>query len=316
MTTTPQITPESARTALSVTTAPNYHQAATSDNTRAAYQSDIQHFLNSGGRLPAVLEDLERYLNDSAPQISPRTLIRRMSALRQWHRLQGLSDPTQDPRIQKTIRGIARLHGKPKQQAAALTLKELDRLVAHLSTQQGLLSIRNRALLLVGFFGAFRRSELVAIQWSDIELVSDGMIIRVPRSKTDQTGQGDQCVIPVGNGQRCPVQALIAWREAGQCWQGPVFRQLTKVGGVRDQAISARHWNQLIRQLATEADLPQADQISSHSLRRGFATEAARRGASLPSIQRHGRWRSTKVVLEYIEAGRQFHDSAVNVLFE
>jgi len=97
---------------------------------------------------------------------------------------------------------------------------------------------------------------------------------------------------------------------------GIIFRRINKVGEVGEQPITARHWNRVIREMATEAGLAQADRISSHSLRRGFATEAARLGASLPAIQRHGRWRSTKTVLEYIEAGRQFADSAVNVLFE
>ena len=168
---------------------PEYIQAATSENTRAAYQSDLRHFLQSGGRLPATVLDLQRYLKNSAPQYNPRTVTRRMTALRQWHRLQGLPDPTQNPAIQKTLQGIARLHGQPKQQAPALRLSDVDTLVAYLKQENSLLSLRNRALLLVGFFGAFRRSELVSLTWEHIVLVSDGMIITLPRSKTDQTGK-------------------------------------------------------------------------------------------------------------------------------
>jgi len=95
-----------------------------------------------------------------------------------------------------------------------------------------------------------------------------------------------------------------------------VFRRVSKSGTVDEKALGSRHWNSVLRQLASDAGLPNAENISSHSLRRGFATEASRLGASMPAIQRHGRWRSTKTVLEYIEAGRQFTDSAVNVLFE
>ena len=88
---------------LDVTESPYIH-AATSENTRAAYQADIQHFLKSGGTLPASPDDLERYLKDSAPQYNTRTLIRRVTALRQWHKLQGVDDPTQHSRVTKTLR--------------------------------------------------------------------------------------------------------------------------------------------------------------------------------------------------------------------
>ena len=96
---------------------------------------------------------------------------------------------------------------------------------------------------------------------------------------------------------------------------GAVFCRLTKAGTVIQQAIGARRVNRILRDIAKAAGLQNADQVTAHSLRRGFATESARLGASMPAIQRHGRWRSTKTVVEYIEAGRQFEDSAVNVLF-
>ncbi len=293
-----------------------YIHAATSENTRLAYQADIQHFLKSGGVLPASPEDLERYLHDSAPQYNTRTIQRRITALRQWHKLKGYDDPTQNPRVTKTLRGIARLHGRPKQQAAALRLQDLDQILTYLTPQNTLQAVRNRALLLLGFFGAFRRSELVALTWEQVQFVSDGMVIRLGRSKTDQTGEGASCVIPFGNEKRCPVRALIDWREASEQWNGFIFRRVSKAERVSESAIGPRYWNRLIRDMAVASGVPNAERISSHSLRRGFATEASRLGASMPAIQRHGRWRSTKTVLEYIEAGRQFADSAVNVLFD
>lgn len=91
-----------------------YIRAATSDNTRAAYQSDIAHFKKAGGQLPATPEMIEVYLKASAPHFNSRTLIRRVTALRQWHKLKQLDDPTKSPRVIKTLRGICRLHGKPK----------------------------------------------------------------------------------------------------------------------------------------------------------------------------------------------------------
>ncbi len=293
-----------------------YIHAATSDNTRIAYHADIQDFLKKGGVLPATPESIEAYLKHCASAYNPRTLIRRMTALRQWHKLKDHEDPTQSSRVKKTLRGIARVHGRPKRQASALRLVDIDQIIAHLKQNQTAPNIRNQALVLLGFFGAFRRSELVALIWEQVNFVSDGMIITLARSKTDQVGEGMQCVIPFGDDRRCPVRALIEWRQVSGQWAGPIFRRISKVGKVHESAICPRYWNRLLRELASAAGLPNAEQVMSHSLRRGFATEAARLGASMPAIQRHGRWKSTKTVLEYIEAGRQFVDSAVNVLFE
>ncbi|MEK6731899.1 MAG: site-specific integrase [Pseudomonadota bacterium] len=256
------------------------------------------------------------YLQACAKTYNPRTLRRRVTALRQWHRLRHKPDPTTDPLVIKTLRGISRLHGQPKKQATALKLQDLDKIVVWLKTQEGLIHIRNRALLLVGFFGAFRRSELVNLTWEQVSFERDGMIILLPRSKTDPTGEGAKCVIPFGNDTRCPVRALIEWRKASNQWSGSIFRRISKTGTLNKKSITPRHWSKVVQGLAKSVGLPEPERFSSHSLRRGFATEASRLGASMPAIQRHGRWRSTKTVLEYIEAGRQFADSAVNVLFD
>ncbi len=292
-----------------------YIQAATSDNTRRAYQSDINHFVKAVFSLPATPDCLIRYLESCANSHNPRTLHRRMTALRQWHQLKGEDDPTQDPTVKKTLMGIRRLHGRPRQQAMPLTLKDLDAIVASLDEVGTLKSIRDKSLLLVGFFAALRRSELVALTWEQINFVSEGMIITLPRSKTDQSGQGAQCAIPFGRDAKCPVRALLAWRQAAGGRSGPIFKRLSKYQTIGTNPISAHQFNAIIKQSVKSAGLPFADQYSGHSVRRGFATESARLGASLSTIKHHGRWLTTKTVVEYIEAGRQFSDSAVNVMF-
>lgn len=257
-------------------------------------------------------------IKECASQHNPRTLNRRLTAIRQWHKLRGdtIKDPTQSPIVTKTMRGIARLHGKPRRQALALRLKELDQITKYLIEHESVINIRNRAIILVGFFGAFRRSELVALKWEHVEFVSDGMVITLLRSKTDQSGEGQTCVIPFGNELRCPVRALIDWRQASKLWNGFIFRRISKTGTISSHGITGVYVNMLIRDLVKAVGLPNADQYSAHSLRRGFATEAARLGASMPAIQKHGRWRLIRTVVEYVEAGRRFEDSAVNVLFE
>ncbi len=296
----------------------DYITAATSANTRTAYQSDIRHFLKEGGTLPATPEIIQYYLIQCAEQHhhNPRTLLRRVSALRQWHKLCEHPDPIDNPLVKKTLRGIARIHGRPKKQAVALRLKDLDVLSEHLLSLDALSAVRNRALLLVGFLGAFRASELVSLSWEQIHFVSEGIVITLYRSKTDQTGEGMKCMIPFGNDLRCPVRALIEWRRLSGCATGKVFRRISKTGTVAGEGISSCYWNTLIQRLAKEAKLPYAEDVSSHSLRRGFATESSRLGANMPEILRQGRWRSVKTVMEYIEAGYEFETNAVNVLFD
>jgi len=293
-----------------------YIHLATSENTRRAYRSDINHFLNAGRRLPATVEALVEYLEASAYQVNVRTLKRRIIAIRQWHKLAGHPDPTDHDSVRKTLKGITRKHGVPKQQALAMTLQDIDQIVSHLNEQPGLAPARDKALILVGFFGAFRRSELVGLKWEQIRFVKEGVTIELPRSKTDQGGEGQRCVIPVGPKNRCPMQALLNWRSESEQFSGYVFRRFSPKGSIQAQAISADRCNTVIKKIAADAGLAGAQQMSAHSLRRGFATESARHGASMPAIQRHGRWKSTQTVLEYIEAGREFSDSAVNVLFQ
>ena len=126
------IAPDGGSSVVPVDSSAIYTQAATSDNTRQAYQSDIHQFLQQGYSLPTTVVQLQHYLNASAAIHNPRTIQRRLIALRQWHRLQNHPDPTIDPAIRQTLRGIARVHGQPKQQAPALSLSDLDRLLDHL----------------------------------------------------------------------------------------------------------------------------------------------------------------------------------------
>ncbi len=295
----------------------NYVKESIRHNTREAYLADINDFEKKKGfPLPATPQDIASYLELCALDYNPRTLQRRLTAIRLWHRLKQHPDPTDNELVQKTMKGIINVHGRPRNQAAAIRLNDLDRLIEYLVNQNSIYATRNQALLLVGFFGAFRCSELLSLQWKQVQFVDEGMIITLPRSKTDQAGEGAECTIPFGTANRCPVRHLLDWKKESRCHTGPVFRPISKTGKILERAMSQKYWMQLIRDIARGAGLPQADQISSHSLRRGFATEAARLGAPMAAIRKHGRWLCDKTVLEYIEAGRRFQDSAVNFLFD
>ncbi|WP_423064299.1 site-specific integrase [Candidiatus Paracoxiella cheracis] len=292
-------------------------QASMSESTRRAYYSDLQDFLTKTGRaLPTDIESVLQYLEACTDQVNPRTLRRRLSMIRKWHQLHRMPDPTHDLSIKEKITAIARTHGTPKVKAKALRLPALLQLIAYLETHSSLLYIRNKALLLIGYFGAFRRSELVNLVWESIDFVPEGMTIQLPRSKTDQSGEGFVCAIPFGPDHYCPVRALLAWRDASGQYEGYLFRQITNQGKVLESPISSHHWNNELKRLAHHAKLPNAEQITSHSLRRGSTTEAASRGAPLMTLKQHGRWRSGNSVLEYIEEGRRFKDSAAKLLFD
>lgn len=290
----------------------HYIHAATSDNTRKAYQTDIRHFIQSGGLLPANIEGLQQYLTRYATELNPRTLARRMTAIKQWHVSQGFPDPTSHALIRKVLTGIKNTHGKPKEKAPPVTLDALTIMVSHLKSSNRLIDWRNNALLQVGFFGAFRRSELVALTWEQIKFLPEGIEIIITRSKTDQAGEGQFCAIPIGNDNLCAVQALKDWQDRSRQKSGAVFCPLPSREG--QTAIKDNQVNCILKSVANAAGLPNADAFSSHSLRRGFATEASKRGAPFGAIQRQGRWRHEGTVLGYIEEGKRFDSNAVDLM--
>lgn len=287
-----------------------YWQIATSDNTRKAYQSDIRHFIAAGGFLPTTIEKILFYLHQQASLVNPRTLKRRLVAIKQWHIYQNFPDPTAHPIIKKTMRGIARAHGKPAARAPILTVEQLMALSISLIAEATPCALRDNALLQIGFFGAFRRSELVAIQWQDISYVPEGIKILIPRSKTDPEGEGQLCAIPYGQLPLCPVRALKQWQEWAGFTQGFVFRSLRYGRCNVQKGLAAKTVSDIIKSRAIQCQWPNASEYSGHSLRRGFATAASQQGASLGAIMRQGRWRHEGTVHCYIEEGKQFEANA------
>ena len=291
----------------------DYIAAATSDNTRQAYQSDVRHFMQSGAALPASVDNILHYLQHYAATLNPRTLERRLTAIRNWHLYQGFADPTAHAFIRKTLSGIKNIHGKPKDKAPPITLETLSCMVNYLKTSSRLIACRNAALLQIGFFGAFRRSELVSLRWEDIHFVPEGVEILIVRSKTDQNGEGQICAIPYGNSDLCPTTALLSWRDRAQKNTGYIFCGVNN-NTISATAITARQVNLTIKSIATACHLPDADTYSSHSLRRGFATEASRKGAPFGTIKRQGRWRHEGTVLGYIDEGKRFDQNAAGII--
>lgn len=293
-----------------------YLSAATSNNTRKAYRSDIQHYERWGGKLPATPETIINYLQAFATSLNPRTLSRRLIALKHWHTYQGFLDPTGHPIVAKTMIGIARIHGKPKEKAPPLTPEDLQRICEVLLQNPSLLAIRDIALLQIGFFGALRRSELVSIRYEHIRWEKEGVEIVLPSSKTDQTHEGQYCTIPYGNEVLCPVKALQQWLNKTGITEGAIFRRITSNKLITTKGLTPLSVNHIIRRCAEVAALRNASLLSPHSLRRGLATSAARANASVQVIMRAGRWKQVNTVMEYIEASERFTENAAGSVLQ
>jgi integrase len=299
-------------------TKPSHHyiQHATSDNTRQAYRSDIRHFIAWGGLLPTTPDKVILYLEHHATSLNARTLARRLTALKNWHKYQQFPDPTAHSLVGKTLAGIKNVHGRPKDKASPITLQTVMTMCEYLERRGGLADLRNSALTQLGFFGAFRRSELVGIQHEDLRFVREGVEILIPRSKTDQTGEGQICAIPYGNERICPVTTLKTWLEESGITDGYVFRAINKQEVISDVRLSPDRVNILLKSVAKACGLPDAELYSAHSLRRGFATEASKNGASFGAIMKQGRWKHEGTVLGYIEEGKRFEKNAVASLLK
>lgn len=293
-----------------------YLAAATSNNTRKAYRSDIKHYEQWGGILPATPEYIVNYLQHFAATFNPRTLSRRLVALKHWHQYQGFPDPTSNPIVAKTMIGITRVHGKPKEKAAALTPEDLRKMMDALAQDSSLLSIRDNAILQIGYFGALRRSEIINIHVEHITWQAEGIEILLPSSKTDQAHVGQYCVIPYGNEVICPIKALENWLAKSNIKEGAIFRRIAKNQTISDTPLTALSINHIVHRCAVLANLANANDITPHSLRRGLATSAARTQSSIQTIMRAGRWKQVNTVMEYIEANERFEDNAAKNVLE
>lgn len=181
------------------------------------------------------------------------------------------------------------------------------------ATGDGLKDLRDRALLLVGFAGALRRSELVGLDVGDIEQVHQGIVLRLRRSKTDQDGQGRKIGIPFGRGRWCPVAALDGWLTASGITEGPIFRSVDGHGHVQGARLSPAAVSSVVRERVAAAGFDPV-RYSGHSLRAGFATSAAPAGIASWIIRRQTRHASDQMLARYVRAGELFTHNAVGAL--
>jgi integrase len=291
-----------------------YIEAATRDNTRRSYQAAIEHFeVDWGGMLPTTSEQVARYLAHYADTLSHSTLRLRLAALGQWHVSQGFVDPTKSPLVRKVFKGIREVHPARTKQAKPLAIDELAQICDYLEQAQqsddqltALTATRDKALLLMGFWRGFRGDELCRMTIDHIALVpSQGMIIYLPRSKSDRTNQGREYRTPALQ-RLCPVQAYQEWLAISELSTGPVFRSINRWGQMSHESLRPSSIVPLMRKLMAKAGLSNSHLYSSHSLRRGFASWATQHQWSLKQLMEYVGWRDAQSALRYIEVSAPF----------
>jgi site-specific recombinase XerD len=280
--------------------------------TRRAYGSDWRIFgewCQSRGlaALPAAPEAVAAFLNAEADRgVKPSTITRRAAAIRYAHKAAGYEPPTGHEAVRLTMAGIRRDLGTAPNKKRPATA---DKLVAMAAAGDGsLIGLRDRAVLLIGFAGAFRRSELAALDVADIQEVAEGLRITVRKSKTDQEGKGFVKALPRGS-IACPVEALKAWLAAGGITEGPVFRPINRHGKVRPQRLTDHSIAAIVKARAARLGLDPA-QFAGHSLRSGFVTSAAQRGASLFKLMDVTGHKSVDTLRGYVRDAELFKDHA------
>lgn len=292
-----------------------YAQQAKAKNTIRAYASDWRQFTewckaHHYDALPAAPTTVAEYVTQLAKRLKVATIDRRLSAISEAHKLAGHMSPTASPYVESVMSGVRRAHGTRQKGKAAATTSIIKKMVA--TCDNTALGVRDRALLLVGFAGAFRRSELVALNVENIEIVQSGLAITIERSKTDQEGQGRTVGIPKGNNANtCPVRALEAWLDLANIKEGAIFRGINNAGDVLPSRLSDKGVSRAVKRAAEKAGLDDSA-FGGHSLRAGLATSAAAAGVEERDIARQTGHKNMEVLRRYIRDGTLFDNNAAS----
>jgi site-specific recombinase XerD len=293
--------------------AKDFARASKATATRRAYQKDFARFTAWCAErhlpaIPAAPETVAAFLaSEAARGIKPASIGRRVAAIRYAHKLAGHDDPpTSSEVVKATVQGIRRTMGSAPVRKAPATA---DKVVAMAALADAdMKGLRDRAILLLGFAGAFRRSELVALDVTDLEFCDGGMRVHIRRSKTDQEGAGDTIAIVAGS-VACPVKAVRAWLEASKISSGPLFRPIGKGSRIGTDRLADHTVVRVVKASARRVGLD-PKLFAGHSLRSGFLTSAAGRGASIFKMMDVSRHKSMDTLRGYVRDAELFRDHA------
>ena len=278
-----------------------------SANTLRAYQADFKDFSvfcakNGLNSLPTEPKILSLYLTHLSSTSKFSTLKRRIASISVIHKIKGHYLDTKHPIIMENLHGIKRVKGSNQKAKKPILINELKLVINAIdqSNQKDKRKVRDKAIILIGFSGGFRRSELVNFEYDDVEFVNEGVKIFIKRSKTDQSGEGMIKAIPYfDNKSYCPVLALKHWIDNSQIKSGKLF-------DISDKSVAL-----IIKKYASLAGLD-PNKYGGHSLRSGFATSAAEAGAEERNIMAMTGHKTTQMVRRYIQEANLFKNNALN----
>jgi site-specific recombinase XerD len=286
---------------------------AKSKNTRRAYRADWNDFGQWCERyrrvsLPATPDTVAYYLADRSQSLKMSTLQRRLATIAEAHRTAGIDSPTRHAQVRLVWAGIRREKGIAQSHTKPVLTKHIRQMVSSLADT--LLGARDRALLLLGFAGAMRRSEIVGLDVSDVAVAEEGLVVLIRKSKTDQEQGGRKIGIPFGtNPDTCPVRALTAWLDRSEITEGPLFRSVNRHDQVSRVRLSDRTVAEVVKRSLLAAG-KSARRYAGHSLRAGLITQAAIAGVSERAIQDQSGHKSLAVMRRYIRDGSLFRENA------
>jgi site-specific recombinase XerD len=289
--------------------AAEFARSSKASATLRAYESDWRDFVGwcqalDLDYLPAEPATVGAYLSDRAGVLKVATLDRRRAAIAFYHRRGGHGFDNEHLAISSVMSGIRRTHGSHQEAKTALLTEDLRAFVR--ATPDTLRGARDRAIMLVGFAGAFRRSELVALDREDCEITHGGIAITIRRSKTDQEGMGRQVGFPRSK-RTCPVAALEQWLRLAGIETGAVFRTVYR--NRPGERLIGKAVADIVKAAARRAGYDPR-KYGGHSLRSGFATSAARAGADLAHIMQQTGHRNAEVARRYVHAGKLLENPA------
>jgi len=281
-------------------------------NTLRAYRADWQDFQSWCGKnnlesLPADPRTVQLYLTALSERCKVSTIKRRIASIAHIHLAHGYGSPREHPAVKAVLAGIRRKNGAAQEGKSPILKDDLRAMVESLPLT--LTGTRDKAILLVGFFSACRRSELVGLNVEDVLLTMEGAVLGLRKSKTDQEWEGRQIGIPFASNRRlCPVEALKDWLNASRVNSGAIFRAINRYGRVSDRRLCARAVAEIVKASAGAAGLD-ASKFSAHSLRSGFCTEAALSDVEERLIMKQTGHTTERVVRGYIKEASVFQNN-------
>ncbi len=290
-----------------------------SNNTLRAYKSDFKDFVtfcskNGLNSLPSDPKILALYLTHLSKNSKISTLRRRLVSISMVHKLKGYYLDTKHPLIVENLMGIKRVKGSIQKGKKPILINHLKSIINIINEQnfEHIKKLRDKAIILIGFGGGFRRSELISIDYEDIENVPEGIKFTIKRSKTDQFGEGMIKGLPYfSNETYCPVVNLKKWLEISKIKSGPIFRRFSKGSALADKRLTDQSVALLIKKYLELAGFDNSN-FSGHSLRSGFATVAAESGADERSIMTMTGHKTNQMVRRYIKEANLFKNNALN----